>query len=186
MSSQSIVVFVGVAFAIWYLSYQAGRLDRLHHRIEVTELALHGQLVRRGGIVAELAAVPEIDPALCVLWGQAAHESLILQEVSSPRRTQVEDELTNILVTSLNDLEEVNEIRFNQHASLLLDQLSQVSERIKMSQQFHTDAVRDCLEIREQFIVRFFRLAGRAIAPAPVDLDVQIPSALIDSRNSQG
>ncbi len=178
MSSQSIIVIVAIAFAIWYLSYQAGRLDRLHHRIEVTELALHGQLLRRGGIAAELAAVPGIDPALCVLWGQAAHEALILQEVSSPQRTQVEDELTNILVMTLNDPEEVNEIRCNQHASLLLDELLQVSERIKMSQQFHTDAVRDCLEIREQFLVRFFRLAGRANPPAPVDLDVQIPSTL--------
>ena len=180
MSSQSIYVLVASAGAIWYLSYQAGRLDRLHHRIEVTELALHGQLVRRGGIVAELAAVPGLDPALSVLWGQAAHEALILPEVSSPQRTQVEDELTSILVMTLDEIEEVNEIRGNQHASLLLDELLQVSERIKMSLQFHTDAVRDCLEIRGQFMVRFFRLAGRAKAPVPVDLDVQIPSALIN------
>jgi hypothetical protein len=180
MNSQSILVIAVIAFIVWYLSYQAGRLDRLHHRIEVTELALHGQLVRRGGIVAELAAVPGIDPALSVLWGQAAHEALILSEVSSPQRTQVEDELTNILVMTLDEVEEVNEIRCNPHASLLLDELLQVSERIKMSQQFQTDAVRDCLEIREQFIVRFFRLAGRAKAPVPVDLVVQIPSALID------
>ncbi len=180
MNSQSIIAIVAIAFAVWYLSYQAGRLDRLHHRIEVTELALHGQLVRRGGIVAELAAVPGIDPALSVLWGQAAHEALILQEVSSPKRTQVEDELTSILVLTLDELEEDNEIRSNEHASLLLNELLQVSSRIKMSQQFHTDAVRDCLEIREQFLVRFFRLAGRAKAPVPLDLDVQIPSALIE------
>jgi hypothetical protein len=180
MNTQSILVIAVIAFIVWYLSYQAGRLDRLHHRLEVTELALHGQLVKRGGIVAELAAVPGIDPALSVLWGQAAHEALILTEVSSTERTQVEGELTNILVMTLNEVEEVNEIRSNPHASLLLDELLQVSERIKMSKQFHTDAVRDCLEIREQIIVRFFRLAGRANAPVPVDLDVQIPSALID------
>jgi hypothetical protein len=81
---------------------------------------------------------------------------------------------------TLDEVEEVNEIRCNPHASLLLDELLQVSERIKMSQQFQIDAVRDCLEIREQFIVRVFRLAGRAKAPVPVDLVVQIPSALID------
>lgn len=180
MSNQSIFVLTFVAFAIWYLSHQAGRLDRLHHRIEVTELALHGQLVRRGGIVAELAAVPGIDPALSVLWGQAAHEALVLQEVSSPERTQVEDELTSILVMTLDDPEEVNEIRSNLHASSLLDELSQVCDRIKMSRQFHSDAVRDCLEIREQFLVRIFHLAGRAKPPTPVDLDVQIPPALAD------
>jgi hypothetical protein len=180
MSSQLFLILLAISFSVWYLSHQAGRLDRLHHRIEVTELALHGQLVRRGGIVAELAAVPGIDPALSVLWGQAAHEALILQEVSSPLRTQVEDELTSILVMTLDEAEEVNEIRSNEHASSLLDELLQVCERIKMSQQFHTDAVRDCLEIREQFIVRIFRLAGHAKPPVPIDLDVQIPPALAD------
>ena len=180
MSSQSIIVLTFVALAIWFLSHQAGRLDRLHHRIEVTELALHGQLVRRGGIVAELAAVPGIDPALSVLWGQAAHEVLILRDLYSTERTAVEDALTNVLVMTMDEPEEVNEIRRNEHASSLLDELLQVSERIKMSQQFHADAVRDCLEIREQFLVRFFRLAGRAKPPVPVDLDVQIPPALAD------
>jgi hypothetical protein len=180
MSSQSILVLTFVALTIWYLSHQAGRLDRLHHRIEVTELALHGQLVRRGGIVAELAAVPGIDPALCVLWGQATHEVLILRDLYSADRTHVEDELTNVLVMTMDEPEEVNEIRGNEHASGLLDELLQVSERIKMSQQFHADAVRDCLEIREQFLVRIFRLAGRAKPPVPVDLDVQIPPALAD------
>lgn len=178
MNSQSIYAVVAIALAVWFLSYQAGRLDRLHHRIEVTELALHGQLVRRGGIVAELSAVPGVDPALCVLWGQAAHEVLILQDLYSPQRTQVEDELTNILVMTMDEPEEVNEIRSNPHASALLEELLQVSERIKMSQQFHADAVRDCLEIREQLIVRFFRLAGRAKPPVPVEIHVQIPPAL--------
>lgn len=180
MSNQSIIAIILIAFAIWYLSYQAGRLDRLHHRIEVTELALHGQLVRRGGIVAELAAVPGIDPALCVLWGQAAHEVLSLQDLYSPKRTQVEDELTQLLVMTMDEPEEVYEIRSSQYASSLLDELLQVSERIKMSQQFHTDAVRDCLEIHRQLLVRIFRLAGRAKPPAPVDIDVQIPTALVN------
>jgi hypothetical protein len=180
MSSKSVVILFVVAFSIWYLSHQAGRLDRLHHRIEVTELALHGQLVRRGGIVAELAAVPGIDPALCVLWGQAAHEVLIFQDLYSAQRTEVEDELTNILIMTMDETEEVNEIRSNPHASALLDELLQVSERIKMSQQFHADAVRDCLEIRDQLLVKTFRLAGRAKLPVPVALDVQIPPALAD------
>lgn len=165
MSSQNILSLALITFCVWYLSHQAGRLDRLHHRIDVAELALHGQLLRRGGIVAELAAVPGIDPVLCVLWGQAAHEILILQEVASPARTQVEDELSGILAMTLADEDEVNEIRTNAHAAALLAELAQVSIRIQMSHQFHTDAVRDCLEIREQFIVRFAHLAGYAKPP---------------------
>lgn len=178
MNTQSVIVVILIAIAIWFLSYQAGRLDRLHHRIEVTELALHGQLLRRGGIVAELAGVSGIDPALSVLWGQAAHESIVSPEANSATWMQVEDELASVLSMTLSDPEEVNEIRSNRHASLLLDELLQVSERIKMSHQFHSDAVRDCLEIRSQLLVRMFRLAGRAKLPVPVDLDVEIPGAL--------
>jgi len=137
MSSQNFLILAFVAFCIWYLSNQAGRLDRLHHRIDVAELALHGQLLRRGGIVAELAAVPGIDPALSVLWGQAAHEVLILAEVASPTRTQVEDELSEILEMTLGDQDEVNEIRSIALAASLLDELAQVSTRIQMSHQFH-------------------------------------------------
>jgi hypothetical protein len=165
MNIQNILILALVTFSVWYLSNQAGRLDRLHHRIDVAELALHGQLLRRGGIVAELAAVPGIDPALSVLWGQAAHEVLVLLEVASPARTQVEDELSEILAMTLGDEDEVNEIRTNDHAAALLAELAQVSTRIQMSHQFHTDAVRDCLEIREQFIVRFAHLAGYAKPP---------------------
>lgn len=165
MSSQSIFILVFVAFCIWYLSHQAGRLDRLHHRIDVAELALHGQLLRRGGIVAELAAVPGIDPALSVLWGQAAHEVLVLPEVASSARTELEDELTAILAMTLGDEDEVDEIRGIALAADLLEELAQVSTRIAMSHQFHADAVRDCLEIREQFLVRFAHLAGYAKPP---------------------
>src|SRR4051794_41819202 len=32
----------------WYLSYSAGRLDRLHHRVETLRAALDAQLARRG------------------------------------------------------------------------------------------------------------------------------------------
>ena len=173
MSSQNILILFVVAFCIWYLSNQAGRLDRLHHRIDVAELALHGQLLRRGGIVAELAAVPGIDPALCVLWGQAAHEVLVLPDVASTARTQVEDELSGILAMTLSDQDEVNEIRSNALAADLLGELAQVGTRIQMSHQFHTDAVRDCLEIREQLIVRFFHLAGYAKPPMRIALAEQ-------------
>lgn len=180
MSGQSIFILVFVAFCIWYLSNQAGRLDRLHHRIDVAELALHGQLLRRGGIVAELAAVPGIDPALSALWGQAAHEVLILTEVASPDRTQVEDELSAILVMTLGDRDEVNEIRSIAHAAFLLEELAQVSTRIQMSHQFHTDAVRDCLEIREQFLVRFCHLVGFAKPPVRFALADEFPEILFN------
>ena len=75
---------------------------------------------------------------------------------------------------TLGDQDEVNEIRSIAHAADLLDQLAQVSTSIAMSHQFHTDAVRDCLEIREQLLVRFSHLAGYAKPPARFALEDQI------------
>jgi hypothetical protein len=181
MSGQNFMILVLALSAIWYLSHQAGRLDRLHHRIEVSELALFGQLNRRAGIVAELANASSVDPALSVVWGEAAHDVLAVETDDPLIRIALENELTQVLLATLEDSEEVAEIRSEPHASRLLDELSQVANRIQMGRRFHGDAVRDCLEIRNQTMVGLFRLAGHAPMPHTIDFDDQIPAGLLDS-----
>ena len=39
-----------VIFALWYLSYSATRLDRLHHRVETSWANLDGLLQRRAAV----------------------------------------------------------------------------------------------------------------------------------------
>lgn len=183
MTTQNVLLFAISSLIVWYLSHQAGRLDRLHHRIEVSELALHGQLNRRAGIVAELASVASIDPALSAVWGDAAHDVLALEDDSSASRTDTENELTQVLVATLDDDEEVDEISRDPFAAKLLGELAHAANRIQMGRRFHADAVRDCLEIRNQTLVRIFFLAGHAPMPRTIDFDDQIPAGLRDSRN---
>ena len=47
----------------WYLSFLAGRLDRLHHRVETSWEHLDALLQRRAAIALEISHSEEIDPA---------------------------------------------------------------------------------------------------------------------------
>ena len=182
MNNQNVLILLVVLVFVWYLSHQAGRLDRLHHRIEVSEIALLGQLNRRAGILAELSSGSSVDPALSVVWGEAARDVLTHEMDDTAARIFVENELTQVLLATLEHTEEVEEIRSEPHAARLLDELSHVASRIQLGRRFHAEAVRDCLEIRTQFLVRLFHLAGHAPVPQTIDFDDQIPAGLLDSR----
>ena len=50
------VLAVLIAFFVLYLGMTAGRIDRLHRRIDVARLALDSHLLRRSGVTLELAS----------------------------------------------------------------------------------------------------------------------------------
>ena len=64
------VVVVVVAL---YLSWTAGRLDRLHARIDAARAALDAQLLRRASVAQEMATSSLLDPAASIVLYQAAH-----------------------------------------------------------------------------------------------------------------
>lgn len=63
-----------VIFAIWYLSYSATRLDRLHNRVETSWANLDGLLQRRAAVALEIAKSEIADPASSLLLTAAAHK----------------------------------------------------------------------------------------------------------------
>ncbi len=64
------VVFLGV-----YVSWRAGRLDRMHTRLEAARAALDVTLVRRSSVALELASSGFLDPATSLLLAGAAHDA---------------------------------------------------------------------------------------------------------------
>ena len=178
MSLTSWEGYLLLLLVIWYLSHQAGRLDRLHHRIEMTTAALDGHLGRRAGIVAELATSPVIDPVTAAVFAQSAHDALAVEPHDLVDRLDVENALSEVLFESLDDVEELQQWRSDANTRELLDELSVVCGRIFLSTNFHTSAVADCLNIRTQWIVRIFRLAGHAQLPTDLGFDARVPSAL--------
>jgi hypothetical protein len=72
--SLALGVLVAVLVLGWYLSFSAGRLDRLHHKVESTRVALDVQLVRRAAAAIEAAA--HLDPASALLVTDAATRAM--------------------------------------------------------------------------------------------------------------
>lgn len=165
-------------FFIWFLSHQAGRLDRLHHRIEISTSALEGHLNRRAGIAAELVSLNFLDPATEAYLMQSAHDVLAGSDLPNEDRLGEESELTEALCDAFEDRLDVSEFRKDEAINLLLSELLAVGNRVQLAKRFQIEAVRDCLEIREQTFVKLFRLAGHAKMPKALDFDDRIPPGL--------
>ena len=153
----------------WYLSYSAGRLDRLHHRVESTRAAL------------EVAHV--LDPATALLLTDAATEALTAGEeepAAVPTLEQVENDLTRALQAAFDDADDVRALRGDPLATESLDLLTQACIRVQLARRFHNDAVATAQRVRRKRVVRWFRLAGHAEWPLMVEMDDTPPTGLID------
>jgi hypothetical protein len=171
----------------WYLSYSAGRLDRLHHRVESSRAALDAQLVRRAAAAVEAAQV--LDPSTGLLLADAAAEALAAGEsregdpdeaVARPLgRDEAENELSRALHAALDDAAFVTRLRTQGVAADCLDVLAQSCERVQLARRFHNDAVAQAQRVRRKRVVRWARLAGRARMPEMFEIDDSLPAGLI-------
>ena len=84
-----IVIVVALAlFTGVYVSWRAGRIDRLHARVEMARTALDVTLLRRSSVALELATSGLLDPATSLLLAAAVHGTRALRGGvwrSSPR-----------------------------------------------------------------------------------------------------
>ena len=69
-----------------YLSWTAGRLDRLHARLEGARAALDAQLVRRASVAQNSRRPGVLDPASGLLLADAAHEARQTEAAQTARR----------------------------------------------------------------------------------------------------
>lgn len=170
---------IGFVLLLWYLSHQAGRLDRLHNRIAISRGSLDANLARRAGVVAEISALPYLDLASSSVLAEAAHDALTVDPNVYEMRVQTENELTATLIEVFGDPEEVSHLRLDPATAGLLGELAAVVKQVQLSRRFHADAVNAVLAIRRQRLVRFFHLAGRAALPQTFDFDDRMPSGLV-------
>src|SRR5260221_9458171 len=93
----TIVVVAAIAIVGVYVSWRAGRLDRLHARVEAARAALDAALVRRSSISVELAASGLLDPATSLLIAGAAHDA----RAAGEPHERAESDLTRALRAAL-------------------------------------------------------------------------------------
>lgn len=175
----SVVVFLGVLAL--YLSNTAGRLDRLHRRIDVAEHSLDTQLLRRSSVAMEIATSGFLDPASAVLLADAAHMAAAAIDTRSTDRGQASAAAESVLTRALDlalEEEEIEELREIPAGLALISDLEAAALRVQLSRRFLNDAVRACRQLRGRRAVRWFSLAGRTPWPFPREMDDSLPESL--------
>ena len=156
-----------VLIVLWYLSFTATRLDRLHHRVETSWANLDVLLQKRAAVALEIAHSDIADPASSMLLTAAAYQA---RDANIQNRSQAESGLSGALGLLLED---------SQHLataadSALLTELSGLTDKIRVAIAIHTDAVARTQMVRRKFIVRFFRLAGTAPLPITYEFESDV------------
>lgn len=176
----STLIWIVVALALVgvYLSWTAGRLDRLHARIDATRAALDAALVRRASIVQEVATSGLLDPAASMVLYQSAHAA---RQAEEENREVAESELSQALRAVFAESPQVDAVRQAPGGAEAAGELSSAVRRVPMARRFHNDAVRAARALRRHRKVRWFRLAGHAPFPLAFEMDDE-PPATLDSR----
>lgn len=171
-----ILVFVLVLVVVgFYLSWTAGRIDRLHGRIEAARAALDAQLVRRSSVALELATSDLLDPTAALGIAESAHTA---REAEPGARDQAESDLSRVLRAALDGTGQCDMLTASPRGRILLDELETASRRVVMARRFHNDAVRATRAVRRKRHVRYLRLAGHAAMPATFEFDDAPPDCL--------
>lgn len=183
MPTMTTLVLIAVAVLLIgvYLSWTAGRLDRLHARIDAARAALDAQLLRRASITQELATANILDPAASMVLYQAAHDARIAEE---DHREVAESALSQALRAVFGETAQVAAVCEAPGGDETASELAAAVRRVPMARRFHNDAVRAARALHRHRKVRWFRLAGHAPFPLAFEMDDEPPTALADRGNN--
>ncbi len=169
MTMTSVIIIVGLALLLGvYISWRAGRLDRLHARLEATRAALDVALLRRSSAALELASTGLLDPATSLLLAGAAHDARIASGEDKELR---ESDLTRALRAAFGQPEFRASLAGGHDAEELLAEVEAASHQVFLSRKFHNDAVAATRSARRRWLVRLLRLAGGAALPEFFEID---------------
>jgi hypothetical protein len=171
-------VVVAVLLVGLYLSWTAGRLDRLHARIDAARAGLDAQLLRRSSTTLELATSTMLDPASSIVLYQAAHAARTADE---EQREVAESELSQALRAVFGEPAQVKELKAMVGGEEIVADLTAAVRRVPMARRFHNDSVRAARAVRRHRVVRLLRLAGHAPFPQAFEMDDETPYALTPS-----
>jgi hypothetical protein len=150
-----------------YVSWRAGRLDRLHARVEAARAALDAALVRRSSISLELAASGLLDPATSLLIAGAAHDA---RAAGAPNE-RAESDLTRALRAALGQPGFRADLAARSGGDEALAELEAAAHQVFLARKFYNDAVAATRASRRRWLVRLLRLSGGAPWPEFFEID---------------
>jgi hypothetical protein len=166
MANWVFAVFI-LLISLWYLTFLATRLDRLHHRVETSWANLDVLLQKRAAVALEIAHSDIADPASALLLTGAAYQA---RDAEIESRSVAESGLSGALGLLLEDSQHLATAADN----ALLSELSALTDKIRVAIALHTDAVSRTQMVRSKFIVKVFRLAGTAPLPVTYEFESDV------------
>lgn len=170
-----VFILIILIYAI-YLSNVAGRLDRLHLKVENARHALDRQLALRTSICKEIIKLTSIDKKLINELENALKDSIQEEslEVHSLQEWEIESRVSIALTNIFDDENIVKTIEDKN----LLTEIAAAIRRVSYALTFYNDAAKSAIKVRKRWTVRFFRLFGRAAMPEIIRFQVQIPRGI--------
>ena len=166
MIADIILIIAGALFVGVYVSWRAGRIDRLHARVDMARVALDVTLLRRGSLALELATSGLLDPATSLLLAGAVHEA---RDGDGPRDL-AESDLTRALRAAFSQPGFRSSLS-GEGAGELLAEVEAASHQVFLARKFYNDLAGATREARGRPLARTLRLAGRAKAPEFFEMD---------------
>jgi hypothetical protein len=163
-----IVIVVAAALLIGvYVSWRAGRIDRLHTRVDMARAALDATLLRRSSAALELAASGLLDPATSLLLAAAVHGT---RDGDRPRDL-AESDLTRALRAAFSQPGFRSSLSGKEGVDELLADVEATAHQVYLARKFYNDMVAATRDARRRPLARVLRLAGRARAPEFFEMD---------------
>ena len=175
-----ILIVVAAILIGVYVSWRAGRLDRLHARVEAARAALDAALVRRSAVALELAAGGLLDPATSLLIAGAAHDARAAGEPDE----RAESDLTRALRAALSQPGFRTGLASRTGGDELLAELEAAAHQVFLARKFYNDAVAATRSARRRWLVRLLRLAGGAPMPEFFEIDDSLVAGNGDVRGA--
>ena len=166
----TVIIVAAAILAGVYVSWRAGRLDRLHARVETARAALDAALVRRSSVALELAACGLLDPATSLLIAGAAHDARAGGELNE----LAESDLTRALRAALGQPGFRAALAELGRGDELLAELEAAAHQVFLARKFYNDAVAVTRAARRRWLARLLRLAGGAPLPEFFEIDDSI------------
>lgn len=169
-----ILLVILIVFGL-YLSQTAGRLDRLHRRVDAGRVSLDRALLERQTVASEVSGAQLPDPFTAEVIADAVREARRADAADDVTRGLAESNLSRVLAATYDDAESIADVATGPEGELMGD-LESCTRRVQLSRRFYNDAVRACRDVRDNWLVGKFRLAGRTDLPEPFEMDDVPPS----------
>jgi hypothetical protein len=191
MITDIVIVVAAALLAGVYVSWRAGRIDRLHARVEMARTALDVTLLRRSSVAMELATSGLLDPATGLLLAAAVHgtrpggyggagsppmlgggmEGVVPLEITARPRDLAESDLTRALRAAFSQPGFRTSLSGKDGADELLAEVEAAAHQVFLARKFYNDVVAATREARRRPLARLLRLSGKAKAPEFFEMD---------------